>query len=273
VDTFVRRLYLAIKAEKRWVQFGISPFGIWRPGFPAQIRGFDAYAGLYADARKWLREGWVDYMAPQLYWPIHAREQSYPRLLEWWAEQNVKRRHLFIGNDATKLGQERSTDEILQQLRLTRQHPGVSGNIFWSVKPLAQNRARVADSLRLGPYAQPALPPASTWLDNTPPGQPQLTLQNETGSQLQLTWQPTGAEPVWLWALQTKSGGEWRAEVLPGWQVSRSLPRHSAPEMIALRAIDRCGIASPPAVLERQTAAPQPKPPSAGTTTRPTTRR
>jgi uncharacterized lipoprotein YddW (UPF0748 family) len=66
VNTLVRQLHDTVHATKPWVRFGISPFGIWRPGYPQQIRGFDAYEKLYADARKWLREGWVDYFTPQL---------------------------------------------------------------------------------------------------------------------------------------------------------------------------------------------------------------
>ena len=79
------RLYREIKEAKRWVKFGISPFGIWRPGYPASVRGLDAYTTLFADARKWLADGWVDYFSPQLYWRIDAPQQSYPALLAWWA--------------------------------------------------------------------------------------------------------------------------------------------------------------------------------------------
>ncbi|HEX9938601.1 MAG TPA: family 10 glycosylhydrolase, partial [Longimicrobium sp.] len=88
VDRFVERMYREVHQVKPWVQVGISPFGIWRPGYPAQITaGLDQYAGLYADARKWLREGWTDYFVPQLYWPIARTGQSYPVLLDWWANE------------------------------------------------------------------------------------------------------------------------------------------------------------------------------------------
>ncbi|HEU4562410.1 MAG TPA: family 10 glycosylhydrolase, partial [Longimicrobium sp.] len=83
VDTFVERMYREVHRVKPWVQVGISPFGIWRPGHPQQIvTGFDQYAAIYADARKWLREGWTDYFVPQLYWPIARTGQSYPVLLD-----------------------------------------------------------------------------------------------------------------------------------------------------------------------------------------------
>ena len=90
VNRFVKRLHDEVKAAKPNVRVGISPFGIWRPGRPAQVKGFDAYEEISADARTWLQRGWVDYLAPQLYWPIDQREQSFPALLAWWAGQNTE---------------------------------------------------------------------------------------------------------------------------------------------------------------------------------------
>ena len=70
INNFIKRLHTEIHKIKPHVKFGISPFGIWRPGYPKQIKGLDAYGTLYANARLWLREGWLDYCAPQLYWRI-----------------------------------------------------------------------------------------------------------------------------------------------------------------------------------------------------------
>ncbi|MEO6818987.1 MAG: family 10 glycosylhydrolase, partial [Ginsengibacter sp.] len=83
VNKFIHRLYDEIKKEKKYVKFGLSPFGIWRPGNPASIEGFDQYDQLYADAKLWLNEGWIDYFSPQLYWPISRIKQSFPVLLGW----------------------------------------------------------------------------------------------------------------------------------------------------------------------------------------------
>ena len=87
VDQFILRVHEGIKQEKPWVRFGISPFGIWRPGHPESIKGFDAYANLYVDARKWFREGWVDYLSPQLYWRIDDKPHSFVTLSKWWSDQ------------------------------------------------------------------------------------------------------------------------------------------------------------------------------------------
>ena len=86
-----------IKAEKKHVKFGLSPFGIWRPGYPESVVGFDQYDQLYADAKLWLNKGWIDYFSPQLYWPINRIPLSFPVLLGWWANENKKNRHLWPG--------------------------------------------------------------------------------------------------------------------------------------------------------------------------------
>ncbi|MBK6459184.1 MAG: family 10 glycosylhydrolase [Gemmatimonadetes bacterium] len=108
VDQLVQELYTAIKRAKPWVKFGISPFGIWRPGYPESVRGFDAYDRLYADSRKWLNEGWVDYWTPQLYWKLGAPLQSYRDLLAWWRAENRLGRNLWPGNYTSRASARRS---------------------------------------------------------------------------------------------------------------------------------------------------------------------
>ena len=104
VNHLIERMYDEVKKTKPWVLVGISPFGIWRPGNPTGVKGFDQYATLYADAKKWEQEGWLDYLTPQIYWQVESKEQPYAKLLEWWAEQNVKQRHLWPGNFTSKVG-------------------------------------------------------------------------------------------------------------------------------------------------------------------------
>src|SRR6185369_13098584 len=227
VDRFIHSLYEAIKAEKRHVKFGVSPFGIWRPGHPEQIKGFDAYEQLFADSRKWLAQGWLDYLAPQLYWSIEPKEQSYPVLLKWWAEQNPMHRHLWPGDAPNRIGPKRDWAEIVNQVRLTRQQPGATGNIHWSMKALMQNKGGIGDALAREVYAHPALVPASTWLGTNPPGAPKLTVENPSGGSVKLNWAQAGAEPVWLWVFQTRASGDWRGEVLPGQQTSHAFKANS----------------------------------------------
>jgi uncharacterized lipoprotein YddW (UPF0748 family) len=171
VDEFVRQLYAGVRATKRSVKVGVSPFGIWRPGYPESVRGLDAYQEIYADSRRWLENGWLDYLAPQLYWPAAAPEQGYAALLRWWVEHNAKHRHIWPGNFTSRVGAPdgRGADarppwaagEILEQIRLTRVESGAGGNIHFSMKALMENRGGLADSLAAGPYAEPALVPPS----------------------------------------------------------------------------------------------------------------
>src|SRR5439155_19991883 len=104
VNAFVERVYKAIKTTKPWVKFGIAPFGIWQPGVPASIdpKAMNAYTELYCDSRKWLANGWVDYLAPQLYWPVEPPKHSFRTLLDWWDAQDLKKRHIWPGLDVTK---------------------------------------------------------------------------------------------------------------------------------------------------------------------------
>lgn len=163
VNQFVQNLYVETKKIKPWVKVGISPFGIWRPGHPEGIKGFDQYAGLYADAKLWLNEGWVDYFTPQLYWELARTDQSYPKLLAWWAGENTKHRHLWPGNNAGRaVSGGRGRKELLAQIDITRKQNGAGGNVFFSMKSLQRNK-EVEAALKEA-YAQPALIPASDWL-------------------------------------------------------------------------------------------------------------
>ncbi|MCB0562519.1 MAG: family 10 glycosylhydrolase, partial [Phaeodactylibacter sp.] len=120
VNAFIRNLYKAIKAEKPYVKFGLSPFGIWRPGNPPSIQGFDQYDQLYADAKLWLNKGWIDYFTPQLYWTINRIPQSYPVLLNWWAGENAKKRHLWPGIRISRDTLPDKVNETVNQIMITR---------------------------------------------------------------------------------------------------------------------------------------------------------
>lgn len=252
VDLFVEQLYREIKQAKPHVRFGISPFGIWRPGHPPGIEGFDAYARLYADARKWLQEGWVDYFSPQLYWPIAQRAQSFPVLLDWWAAQNTSGRHLWPGLFTSRVvepGARRwAPEEIAAQIRLVQQEPQSTGHVHFSMKALVQQPALAAllvDSV----YAGPALVPPSPWLDDTPPGAPDLRVVR-SGEQVHLALTPPSGEPVWLWVVRYRHGGTWTLDVVPGRHLELPLDPAWLPETIAVSAVDRLSNEGPVATLD-----------------------
>jgi uncharacterized lipoprotein YddW (UPF0748 family) len=259
VNTFVRRLYQAVKAEKAWVKLGISPFGIWRPGNPKGVEGLDAFAELYADSRKWWASGWVDYLAPQLYWPIDAREQSFPALLKWWADQNVQRRHLWPGLNTANVGTKYQPLEILNEIQAIRGHPAADGEIHWSVKSLLQNRQGLGDKLASGLYAQRVLVPSFPWLDRVPPARPTLSAEPRgTAGEVLLSWENGSPELAARWVIQVRQSGVWHTEIYPGGARSCQLPPGTTADLLAVTAVDRCGNLSVPSVLARTSSAPLP---------------
>jgi uncharacterized lipoprotein YddW (UPF0748 family) len=161
VNRLIERMYREVKATKPSVKVGISPFGIWRPGNPPGIAGFDPYTEIYADSRLWLQHGWCDYLAPQLYWPLKQEKQSFPRLLAWWSEQNSKHRLLCPGLYTSRVtGKEKGwpASEVVEQVKLTRAQPGASGHIHFSMRALMNNTGGIADALK-SVYTEPAKVP------------------------------------------------------------------------------------------------------------------
>ncbi|MEK6701570.1 MAG: family 10 glycosylhydrolase, partial [Planctomycetota bacterium] len=177
IDAFVERMSREAHAAKPTLRVGISPFGIWRPDHPPGVKGLDAHARLYADARKWLTSGWLDYCSPQLYWRLDAKEQPYEPLLKWWLSQNPRGRAIWPGNYASKVLPSKDpkvtpwpADEIVRQIGVTRSS-GAGGNIQFSARTIVQNVGGIADALSKGPYADWSLPPAMPWL-STPAAPP-----------------------------------------------------------------------------------------------------
>lgn len=244
VDVFVRRVYESVKAAKPWVKFSVSPFGIWRPGYPPQIKGMDPYVELYADSRKWLQNGWLDFFTPQLYWAIEPKEQSFPALLDWWNQQNPKRRHIWPGMNTTKVGTW-TPGEITQQIALSAKQPVSAGHVHWNMKALLRS-SELQSALKRGPYADVALVPASPWLDAKPPAKPTLSVSGGS-TEVLASWTAAPGEPIGLWLLQVKRGSSWTSEVTS--ERTRKLAG-PPPEAVAVTAVDRAGNASAPAVLQ-----------------------
>jgi uncharacterized lipoprotein YddW (UPF0748 family) len=241
VNRFVERLYKDVKKEKRWVKVGISPFGIWRPGHPAGIEGFDQYEGLFADARKWLNEGWVDYFTPQLYWPIRQEKQSYPKLLAWWADENTHKRHLWPGNIPSRVSRKEKgwpASEIADQIKATRAQAGATGNIHFSMKPLLHDAGGIAEVLR-DVYAEPALVPASPWLDDRRPPAPAAEWSKE---RKELRIGLVEGEPIRLFVVRKRSAGKWDASI-HGLAEKKDvrLTYPGTPDLLVVTAIDRVG--------------------------------
>jgi uncharacterized lipoprotein YddW (UPF0748 family) len=179
VDRFVRALSARVHAVKPWLPVGISPFALPRAARrPPGIEGFDPHAKLYADAERWFEQGWIDYAAPQLYWPLAQRAQAFGVLLDHWAAINARGRHLWPGLYTSRVGNPWPADEIVAQLAHLRVRPALAGgHIHFSMVALMDDRGGLASRLRAAP-AVPALVPASPWRPAPPPPVPLLRLQD-----------------------------------------------------------------------------------------------
>ncbi|MGZ4974998.1 MAG: glycoside hydrolase family 10 protein [Limisphaerales bacterium] len=250
VDAFVKRVHDGIKQQKPWVKFGIAPFGIWKNGVPVKVKATDSYDTLFADARKWMLSGWLDYSSPQLYWRVDYPERSYATLLHWWAQQNTLRRHVWPGlydsavNEPDKElgGVKITTNDIVRQVQIARNEPGVSGTIHYSMVALEKNRGGLKEAL--APlYAQPALVPASPWLGYSAVKQPTVKISH--GDHITAKW--SGGGRVWQWAVQKNVNGNWTTQIFPASQTSCIVKEPAT--VIAVTAIDRVGNASQPAIV------------------------
>ena len=243
VNRLIQILSQSIKATKPWVQFGISPFGIWRPQNPAPIRGMDAYEKIFADSRKWLASGWVDYLAPQLYWSVSSREQSFPLLLDWWLAQNAKGRHVWPALGDAYVGTKFSTDEIPHQVQIIRQKndPGV---VHYHLRSLLENPA-LATVVR-AQYLPPALVPTTPWIVRPPPLKPKLTVATGKNS-AHVRWENSNVEPPRGWLLQSRANGSWTTQIFPPGRTDLYLDTVT-PDAVAICAVDRLGNLSEPAI-------------------------
>jgi len=275
IDDFVQTLYREVKARKRWVLVGISPFGIWRPGHPEGITGLDSYAETFADTRRWLREGWVDYLAPQLYWPLDNPQQRFTRLDAWWRSENVLNRHLWPGLFTMMVGSRNNpwpADEIAREvdaLRGARTGSSESlGHVHFRMRTLWQHvdgdTLTFGEELRAAAYREPALPPASPWLGDASPALPIIApptsgvqQSGDDGPRVPgLTNAIMLASPgdsVWVrwWLVQTLGANQrWSERLVPANRAPLGLtPADTAgAEWIAVTAISRTGVAGAPAL-------------------------
>ncbi len=228
VNTFIRRCYDAIKAEKPHVKFGLSPFGIWRPGNPGSIQGFDQYSQLYADARRWLNEGWIDYWTPQLYWPVNQIPQSYPVLLGWWTQENPLNRHIWPGINIGNVSGNEGVDEAVNQIMITRgMIPSGPGNVHWSIGPLV-SRDTLAQGIRSGPYSEDALVPTSPWLDDQAPAVPIVEVAVD-GLEARVSWGHPDPDDVFKWVLYHRTGDRWSYGILNRGETEAFIPLELTP--------------------------------------------
>ncbi|MEV6346826.1 family 10 glycosylhydrolase [Actinoplanes sp. NPDC051851] len=212
VNTLVREVYTRIKAVKPWVKFGISPFGIWRnkssSALGSDSSGLEAYSAIYADTRKWVKEGWLDYIVPQLYWTIGFAKADYAKLLPWWTNTvkgtNVQ---LYIGMADYRVGEKKdgwSNPAMLDRELALNEKYGVNGQVHFSAKQIRANKLGANARYRKNHYASPALlPRLSRLAAAAPPATPVITAARREGTRLVLETSAPGAVS---WALYRTTG-------------------------------------------------------------------
>ncbi|GAB6012281.1 glycoside hydrolase family 10 protein [Viscerimonas tarda] len=177
VNKLIRELKLAIAKNKPWVRFGISPFGIYRnkrstpDGSGSETNGLQNYDDLYADIKLWVKNGWIDYNMPQIYWEIGHKLADYTTLINWWADNNFKQ-PLYIGQDVKRTmdaAMPSGDDQLFEKMRLSRSFTTVDGNCFWPGYTIMENYKGVANRLQSDYHKYPSLIPAYTHMHDKSP--------------------------------------------------------------------------------------------------------
>ncbi|HDZ14532.1 hypothetical protein LCGC14_0939860 [marine sediment metagenome] len=173
IDALVKDSYEIIKARKPWVQFGISPFGVWKnnsvdPKGSDTNAGQTTYENLFADPLLWMQKGWLDYIVPQVYWSMELPVASHRKIVDWWAKNSINT-NLYIGNGPYKIrnNADKAWDkkrELSDQLNHARHTKAVKGNVFFSAKSLIENNTDVTKLIYRKFYKKEALPPTSPWI-------------------------------------------------------------------------------------------------------------
>lgn len=174
VNRTVNMLYTSIKEHDTRLKFGISPFGIWRNKREhpdgSSTKGMTNYHGLYADVRHWQQQGWVDYIIPQLYWPIGDSHADFKTLVDWW-DENAHGRHIYIGlglynaKKNAKKAAWREPNQIKKQIDYLRTKSNIQGMCFFTSSSFATNQFNINNQLQTELYATVATTPSMPWKD------------------------------------------------------------------------------------------------------------
>ena len=256
IDRFVERMYREVHAVKPDVVVGLSPFGIWRPGNPESVRGLDAFATIYADSRKWLQQGWVDYFVPQLYWSIAAPQQSFPALLDWWTSQSTAGRFVWPGLASyrvqTGTASSFALDEIPAQMRIIREREPEPGEILFNTKSvLYRLDGKVGVAVHREIYREPAVVPAYPWLGSIAP-----TIASVAAHGRQVTVIASETPRWWLvrahlpahWTWTGHKRAVWVTHLVPG---TAAIELESSPDRVLVQAINQAGHSSAPTEWRR----------------------
>ena len=241
VNKFVKRIYDEIKIQKNDVKFGISPFGIWKPGFPAGIKGSSQYDELYADAKLWLNQGWIDYFTPQLYWPVDSPGQSFPLLLQWWSDENTKGRHLWPGLNTVAVKSPNRAIEIAREIDVTRQIlKKNTGEVHWSIAGITKNYA-MQQELKTNSYKEKALIPETTWLASKELPELNVTWKKQSNN-VSINWNKQ--TEALSYVIYLKYGNNWQTEILSPEIINKNVASESNGKKLStvvVRSVNKLG--------------------------------
>jgi uncharacterized lipoprotein YddW (UPF0748 family) len=255
VDQLVERIHATVHREKPWVRFGISPFGLGRPDRrPAGIVGFSQYDKLYADVELWLARGWLDYLAPQLYWPIGSPGQPFGVLLDYWRAANASGKHVWPGLFTSRINdtpQSWLPGELVDQVALTRARRS-EGHIHFSMAALLEDRKGIATALKAS-YAVPALVPATPWLAMAAPAAPVAPMATVRGvpgepGAIAIDFAAAPGEARWLLAIWARHGDAWSFSVAPAAAGTARVPARAGGkplDALVVSTVSRVGLESP----------------------------
>ncbi|MEP6902667.1 MAG: family 10 glycosylhydrolase [Actinomycetota bacterium] len=233
VNNFIESVGREIKKIKPEVLYGISPFGV------ADVN----YTELYADAEKWLKDGTIDYLTPQLYWKIDRKTREFPLLLKFWESKNAKKRHVWAGIGTYKLGEAKenfSSTEIIDQISLSREIQSTSGNIQFSFKSLRSDFDGIQKALREKSYRRNAIIPQSNWIKTPKILAPKVKItRNE--QQVRTNWTEQGQRKAFWFIIYAKDKNGWSYSILPATEKSISLSADRKIEKIIVTSVDRLG--------------------------------
>jgi len=252
IDDFVQSLYRGVKAIRPTVLVGISPFGIWRSGTPSGVTGLDAFTEIYADSKRWLGEGWLDYVAPQLYWQVSGTEDRFRALDAWWRSENPQGRYVWPAMYTSRVygtGDTWPMSEIAQQVETIRASrvgtKDVPGHVHFRLAALLAQNGKLGQSLA-SDYAERAIVPSFPWLGGTTPGSPEVSVVNAEGSP-SVVVSAGDTVPVRWWLIQSRGrDGKWSSTLRPaaaGQSMTESFGS-TDPDEVAVTAIGATGISS-----------------------------
>ncbi len=196
VNLLIKEIKETIVLTKPWVRFGISPFGIYRNkrstpnGTGSDTNGLQNYDDLYADVKLWVKNKWIDYNMPQVYWEIGHKAADYTTLVRWWADNNFEQ-PLYIGQDVTRT-MDATGSQLDEKMRQQRSFATISGGCFWSGYNVAENYKGIANQLISNYHKYPALIPAYTHMHNRSPKKVKGIKEVYTDSSHYLQWERDG---------------------------------------------------------------------------------